>query len=103
MTVLAPINPAYQKSVSLAVGTSSASVTIPAGSKSLQLVNSGTNIVFVRVGQGSIAASLTSPNADFPIGPNAAVVITKFQDDNVVAAISAAAGNTLWVTNGEGW
>ena len=103
MSVLAPFNPAYGKSISLTVGTSSASVAIPSSNKNIQLFNSGTNLIFVRVGPVGTTASLTSPTADFPVGPNSAVVITKAENDVTVAAISAAAGNTLWITNGEGW
>lgn len=108
MSALQPAQPQYGRSQSIAVGTSSTSITLPSqgnagGSMQVQLFNSGTNAVFVRIGQGTVNASLTSPNADFPIGPNAAVIITKSIDDNVVAAISSAAGNTLWVTPVTGW
>lgn len=108
MSAFQPFNPQYGKSVSLAVTTSSASVTLPAqgnagGTMQVTILNVGTNVVFVRIGQGPITANGTSGTADMPIGPNASVTLTKGIDDNVVAAIAGAAGNTIWVTCGQGW
>lgn len=103
MTALQAFNPSYGKTASITVTATSASLAIDPGSKNLQLFNVGANVVWVRVSKGPSTASLTSPNADFPIGPNSAAVITKDMDANIVSAIASATGNTLWVTNGEGW
>lgn len=111
MSAFQPFNPQYGKSVSLAVGTSSASVTLPAqgnagGTMQVTILNVGTNVVFVRVGNsanGAVTANGTSGSADMPIGPNASVTLTKAVDDDTVAAIAGATGNTIWVTCGQGW
>lgn len=111
MSALQPAQPNYGRSVSLAVGTTTSSVTLPSqgnagGTLQVNIFNSGTNVVFVRVGNsvnGAVTASLTSPNADYPIGPDSSVVLTKAVDDNVVAAIASATGNTIWVTPVTGW
>lgn len=111
MSALQPFNPQYARSISLDVGTTSASVTLPpqgnaGGNKQLTILNIGTNVVFVRVSNsadGAVNASATSPTADYPIGPNASVTITKSTDANTVSAIAAATGNTIWITPGEGW
>lgn len=112
MSALQPFNPQYGKSVSLAVGTSSASVPLPAqgnagGTKQVTILNFGTNVVFVRISNSrngaTPAASGTSGTADMPIGPNASVTLTKGTDDDTLSAIAGAAGNTIWVTCGEGW
>ena len=111
MSALQPAQPQYGKTVSLAVGTTAAFVNLPpqgvaGGTMQVDILNSGPNVVFVRVSNsasGSFPASATSPNADYAIGPNSNVVITKGIDDNVVSAIAAATGNTIWVTCVTGW
>ena len=78
-------------------GAQSASVTVNAVSKSVRLVNSGTNICYVRIGEGA----QTATTADLPVRPASEIIVSKGDGENTVAYISAA-GTTLSIQTGEG-
>lgn len=98
MTIKAPIQPAYGTGTVLSPGAASAEATIGTGNKQVILTNLGANVCYVRVGQGTLAAT----TADYPVPAGAQVIISKADDDNKLAHISAA-GTTLHVMKGEGW
>lgn len=98
MSILETFAPAYGKGVTVTPGVSSATTTIGAGSKSLTLTNTGANICYVRVGSSGITAS----TADYPVLSGAQVSISKAQDHDTLAHISAA-GTTLHIIAGEGF
>jgi hypothetical protein len=78
-------------------GAASASVSVNAQDKALRLVNTGTNVCYVRVGEGA----QTATTADIPVRGASEVVIRKADGADTVAHISAA-GTTLNIATGEG-
>lgn len=89
--------------VNQAVGTSSAfldlSTTTP-GTCAIRVANVGANVVFME--QVESAATAATVAASVPILPNTVEVFTFPNDKIGVAFISASAGNTVYVTPGEG-
>lgn len=81
----------------LTPGVASASVVLDPVSKSVRLVNTGTNICHVRIGSGS----QTATTADLPIRAGSEIIVTRGSEENTLAHISAA-GTTLHVQTGEG-
>lgn len=98
MAVLDTFAPSYGKGVTVTPGVASATTTVGVGSKSLTLTNVGSNICYVRVGSSGITAS----TADYPVLAGTQVSISKAQDHDTLAHISAA-GTTLHIIPGEGW
>ena len=85
------------------VTTSSASVTVNSGiqvPRSLYLVNVGTQTVFVAFGN-SVTGATAAAATGLPLLPNTAKVFD-VPGTQVVAAIAAATGSTLYITPGEG-
>lgn len=98
MAIKYAFNPAYGTGQNLTAGAASASVQVPAGPKSIRIVNTGTtNPAYVRIGSGAQTAS----TADLLIMPNTIEVFTKDMDHTTVAYISAS-GTTLNMILGEG-
>jgi hypothetical protein len=97
MAVRYAFNPAYGSGQNLTANATSQSVTIPAGTKSIRIVNTGSNPAQVRIGKGT----QTATTADLHIMPNTIEIFTKDQDDTTVAYISAL-GTTLNIMLGEG-
>ena len=98
MAVYAPFQPSYSKGQVLAPAAASASVPIGLGSKQLALTNLGANVCYVRTSSGASTAT----TADYAIPSGAHVVISKDQDHDTLAHISAA-GTSLHVIPGDGW
>lgn len=98
MTIKAPFQPSYTLGQVVAPAAAAASITIGAGSKQLCLTNLGSNICYVRVGTGTIAAT----TADMAVPPGVQITISKAQDDSVLSHISAL-GTSLHVIPGEGF
>lgn len=97
-----PLCPAYTETRQITVGTGSTSVSIPDITNQVLLTNVGTNVVFVRLSNPTVNAA-AQLNVDVPILPNSAISITRDVTHTVVAAIAAAAGNTLHVTPVQGF
>ena len=97
MTVRAPFNPNRGGNQVTTPGAASASVAINAISKSVRLVNSGSNICHVRIGAGA----QTATTADMPIRAGSEVIVSKGEGEDTLAHISAA-GTTLHIHPGEG-
>ena len=75
----------------------SASVTVNAQDKAVRLVNSGANICYVRIGEGT----QTATTADIPVRSGSEIIVRKRSGDVTVAHISAS-GTTLNIATGEG-
>jgi uncharacterized cupin superfamily protein len=100
MAVQAAFNPAYGSGVTVSPGVASASSTVGGGSKALVITNlSSTVVAYVRVGEGSATAT----TADYPVLPSTQIVLSKAQDQNVVAYIAPAGGGSLHIMAGEGY
>jgi len=82
-----------------AVGPSSSSNsnTLDGTERSVRLHNYGTNICFVRIGQGEQTAS----TADTPLPAGATIVLEKGPEEDTIAYISAA-GTSLYIQLGTG-
>lgn len=93
-----PFQPAYGQNHTVSATTTSASVTLGAATKSLLLVNSGSQLVYVRVGEGAQTATA----ADMPLRAGSEVLIGKPNDALTVAYLAAAATSTLSIMPGEG-
>lgn len=104
MTYIRPFGQMFgQKTVNVTVGTASANVAVPApniGVRSVRLVNSGSNLIFVEFGRDNTIVATTT--GSMPMLPNTERIFLLPNDVTYVAAISGTAGNTLYVTVGEG-
>lgn len=98
MSIRAPFQATYGSGQVVTPAAASADIVIGIGNKNLCLTNLGAAVCYVRVGVGIQVAT----TADYPVPPNAQVVISKAQDDDHLAHISAT-GTTLQVIAGEGW
>ena len=100
MSATQPFDPAYGTTQNLTATGTSASATIDARKtcKQVRILNTGANICYVRISTGATTAT----TADYPVAAGQCSVITKFQEHDVMAYISAA-GTTISVTLGEGW
>jgi hypothetical protein len=98
--IRAPFQPRYGAGQVVAPAAASANITIDANkyNKNVCLTNLGAAVCYVRVGKGAQVATV----ADYPVPPNAQVVISKDQDDDSLAHISAT-GTSLQVLPGDGW
>ncbi len=99
MSSLMPFTPFYGQTVSISASTSSASATVSnTTANQLVITNASTALAFIRTGSGVVTA-LTS---DLPVLPGAAIVISRKQEDTVIAAITASGTTTIYVTPGYG-
>ena len=100
MSIQASFAPAYGTGVTVAPTTVSASSTLGLGSKSLVITNLSASVPsYVRVG----TSSATATTADYPVLPGTQVSISKAQDANVVAYITASSTGSLHIMAGEGY
>jgi hypothetical protein len=99
MSVQAAFNPAYGTGITVAPTGTSASSTIGVGSKSLVLTNLGSLTIYVRVGTGSTTAT----TADYPVLAATQVTVSKAQDQNTVAYITASGTGSIHIMAGEGY
>jgi hypothetical protein len=100
MAIQASFGPSYGTGVTVSPTTSSASSTLGLGSKSLVITNLSTTIAsYVRVGTGSATAT----TADYVVLPSSQVSISKDQDANTVAYITASGTGSLHIMAGEGY
>lgn len=97
MTVRAPFNPIAGANQVVSPGASSVSTTVNASSKSVRLVNVGSNICHVRISSGA----QTATTADMPIRAGAEIIVSKADGQDTVTHISAL-GTTLHIQPGEG-
>lgn len=99
MAVLYTFNPAYTQGTTISVTTTSAPAVVGKGAKSLCLSNLGSEVVYVRVSTGTVAATA----ADYPVLAGSQVSLTKEQDHDTVSAVTASGTSSLHVIPGEGF
>jgi hypothetical protein len=100
MSVQAAFNPAYGTGVTVAPTSTSASSTLGVGTKALVITNLSANVVsYVRVGTGSTTAT----TADYPVLPSTQITLSKGQDDDTVAYVTAASTGSIHIMAGEGY
>lgn len=89
----------------LAVGTTSSSVSIPLpAGNSIRITNVGANVIFVKTSSSAPVAIIpvAGTPGSTPVLPNSSVVFSIPAGHLSIAAISSAAGNTMYVSAGEG-
>ena len=88
----------------LTVGTASSNMAIGAGGHVL-LTNSGANVVYIALGTDNTVVAVApvagTPAQGIPLLPNSQTILYA-GTGTYIAAISAATGNTLFVTPGSG-
>lgn len=101
MATKTPFSPQYGSTKNVSPGAASATQTIGTTCKTLRVRNTGaTNIGYFRTGLAS-DGTVTASSADMPVSPGEVVYITKPQDHDTVAYISAS-GTTFTIVAGEG-
>lgn len=101
MTARNPFMPTYGTNQVLTPAAASASVALRRGIRQLRFVNTGANICYIRI-SNSTSGAQPATAADLPIAANNFMtIITKADDDDTLAHISAL-GTTLQVMQGEG-
>lgn len=96
--IKAPFFPQYGTGAIVTPAAASATAAIQKGTKNIILTNGGLNVCYVKIGTSGITAS----TADFPVLAGTQVTLSKNEDFDTIAYISAA-GTTLHIMNGEGW
>ena len=100
MAVQAAFNPAYGTGITVAPGVASSSSAVGFGNKALVITNlSATVVSYVRVAAGATTAT----TADYPVLPNAQIVLSKDGDHDTVAYIAPAGGGSIHIMGGEGY
>ena len=79
--------------------TGSVAVTRPGvGIQSIRVVNNGSNVAFINIGDSTVTAATAT---SMPILPYSAETFMLGKEDTHVAAIAGTTGNTLYITTGE--
>ena len=102
MSAMQPFNPRWGSNQQVSPAAGSASITVSGQTKQIHVENTGTtNAMWIRTGN-SANGTVTATTADFRVSPGTVEVITKPQDDDRLAYISAS-GTTAEIIEGEGW
>ena len=97
MAYVNPFAPNYGSNIVATPAGTSASVNIAPGDNSVRLVNTGTNVCYVRLGE----TAATATTADLPVRGGSEVIIRKPLGYSKLAHISAS-GTTLNIQTGNG-
>jgi hypothetical protein len=93
-----PFAPSYGSATAIDVNTSSQSLTLPAGTKSVRVVNFGnTDIIYFRIGSGDQNAS----NNDCAVLPLSELIVSKDADFQTFAYATVSGETTGQVMVGE--
>lgn len=98
MSICSPFMPDRGGNQTVSGTTSSSSVSVRATAKSVRIVNTGSVVVFVRMGQ----STQTATSADTPVRGGSDVILAKGDGDGTVAVITASSTATVYVQPGEG-
>jgi hypothetical protein len=105
MSVQSPFQPKRGANQKVTASTSSATITIGKGNKSLRVLNSGA-VVGYFVTYDSVNETRTASNADTPVGPAGAasstVIIEKPEAHDTVAYIADSTTTVMHFQPGEG-
>lgn len=100
-----PFSPHFGSGQTLTAGAASANVGIGSSSRQVRVMNTGSNIAYVRtynsLAAGDVASAGVATAADFAVPPNVVSIITKGENHDRLAHISAL-GTTLNVMVGNG-
>lgn len=98
MTIRSPFMADRGGNQSVSGTTTSASVTVRADAKSVRVVNTGSVVVFVRIG----TSTQTATAADVPVRGGSDLILAKGDGEDTVAVITASSTATVYVQPGEG-
>lgn len=102
MTIRQPFMPKYgSNQVIVAAAATAARVLIAGGNKQIRFLNPGADIVYVRT-YSSATGVQSATTADFPVGVNQAVTLTKDEQHDTLTYFSTA-GTTFHAMPGEGF
>lgn len=101
MSNLAPFNPHYGTNQIVTPAAASASLLVGVGNKQIRVLNTGSNIGYFRT-FNSANGTQSATTADCPVPASMATTVSKPDDHDSVAHISAA-GTTFQIMSGEGW
>lgn len=103
-----PFDPHYGATVTAATAAGAVNVTVPAGDKSLLIVNASTAVVFIRVKPNGSVVDASA--LDMPMLPSSSRVIGKDGGDpdpqwgqTIVSVFCASAAGNVYVCPGEGY
>lgn len=97
MAYVDPFAPNYGSNRVVTAGVASASIDIERNDFTVRLVNTGSNVCYVKVGSGTITAS----TADLAVRAGSEVIIKKAVGADKLAYISAS-GTSLNIQTGNG-
>ena len=90
---------ADSQTLTVAATTTTTAITATAsGTRSVRLVNSGSNIIFFKLGTSGVVSAVATST---PMLPNTVEVFLLRNDVTHISYIGAAAGNSLYLTVGE--
>ena len=92
-------NPTDQGSVTVSAGTTSAATALVGRTSDVMVTNNGTEIVYIRFGQSTVAATVA---ASLPIRPESQQVIRKDSNDTHVATITSSSTSSIIFSTGVG-
>jgi len=100
LSVFLPVSDGTNVNIAVDVASARIQVTSAVSGGQVRLMNSGTNVVFVKFGDSTVVAT----NANLALLPNSVEVFTVPGNcpNLYVAAIAAASGNTLYISAGDG-
>ncbi len=101
MSAKQPFSPHYGSNQVLTAGAAALIADIDASNMQVRIVNTGSNIAYIRMYSSRAAAAVAS-TVDFAIPAGMSSVITKSLEQDRISYISAL-GTTLQLMTGEGW
>lgn len=97
-----PFKPFRGQNKKLTATTTSQSVTVGLGSKSLRVCNQGTVAIYFVAFNSTDEAGKTCTNTETPVNPGASVVVEKRLTDNTVAYLADSTTAVIHIQPGEG-
>lgn len=101
-TTMQPFCPHYGTGQTVSPGAASAAINLTANDPCVRIINTGTNIAYIRTYSSLDNAINVATTADLPIPAGMSTTITKGIQHDRLAHISAA-GTTLSIITGDGW
>lgn len=94
--------PKYGSGIAVSPGASSAASVIDGDNWQVRIVNTGSNIAFVRTYSSKTSPEPVATAADYAIPPGMASIVSKAWGHDKIAYLSPA-GTTLQIMTGEGF
>ena len=98
MASIYAFNPNWGQAVTISGSTTSANATVGKGAKNIVVTNTGAINIYVRAGLSGVVATA----ADYMVTPGQQVCLTKYEDHDTVAVLTASSTASVHVIPGEG-